>query len=158
MTASRLLKYLAFLSISATAWAVLQWHETGHAPSPLAARLSFGAFLAALTVALIGQETRPRAMLRFLAAVCALAAVLVFVTDMTREGDGFTSLSGHLAQFAPSALSSLKTATVQMLGAAAWDPLLTSLLAMPTFLAFALLAGVLGFASRPRHEVTIFVN
>ncbi len=157
MTAERLLKLLALISIGATAFAVLHWHQTGLAPSPFLLRLSVGAFVAALLVGLVGRDTRPRMMLRFLAAVCALLAVVALVTDQSRAGATSTSLLGHLSQFAPSLLAATKAAIFQHLGAGAWQAV-TVILNFPSYAVFAILAAICGFAARPRREVSVYVN
>jgi hypothetical protein len=158
MNAQRLLKLLALVSIGATVAAIVQWQQTGAAPPSWLLRLSLGAFVAALVVGLIGEETRPRIMLRFLSAVAALVAAIALITDLSHAGGGFTSLAGHLTQFAPSVLASAKTGIMRMLGAAAWDPVMTTLLALPTFVIFAGVAVLCGYASRRRRVVTVFVN
>lgn len=157
MNAQRLLKILALISIAATGASVAQWYETGLAPSPILVNISAGAFIAALLAGLVGQDTRPRMMLRFLAALLALVAVIAFVTDLSRSTEGFTTLTGHLNLLAPSLLAALKTSISQAAGAGVWEIVL-SLLSIPTFLGFALLAAICGFASRPHHQLSIYVN
>lgn len=157
MTAERLLKLLALISIGATAFAVLHWHQTGLAPSPFLLQLSVGAFVAALLVALLGRDTRPRMMLRFLAAVCALLAVVALVTDLSRAGGSSTSLSEHLGQFAPSLLTATKAWISQQLGAGPWEAV-TMVLNLPSYAVFAILAAICGFAARPRRRVSVYVN
>lgn len=157
MTAQRLLKLLAILSIAATAAAAVLWQQTSQPPPPLLIKISAGAFAAALLVGLAGEETRPRIMLRFLAAVCALVAVIAFVTDFSRGGQGFTSLAGHLGQLAPSLLAALKAGAIRVGGQTGWE-FSAQLLAMPTFLVFGLMAAVCGYASRRRDRLSIFVN
>ncbi|MEQ1717123.1 MAG: hypothetical protein ABL907_14235, partial [Hyphomicrobium sp.] len=109
-------------------------------------------------VGLVGEETRPRLMLRFLAAVAALVGTIAFVTDLSQGSGAVTSLNGHLTQFAPSLLGSAKSALTHNLGAAAWDPVMTSILAVPTFIIFAGVSLVCGYASRRRQAVMAFVN
>lgn len=157
MTAERLLKLLALVSIGATAAAVLHWHQTGLPPAPLLIRISIGAFVAALAVALFGRDTRPRMMLRFLAAVCALLAVVALVTDLSRAGASSTSLAEHFGQFAPSLLTTARTGISQALGAAVWQAV-TIVLALPSYAVFATLAAICGFAARPRPQISVFVN
>lgn len=157
MTAERLLKLLALISIGTTAFAVLHWHQTGLAPSPFLLRLSAGAFAAALLVALLGRNTRPRMMLRFLAAVCALLAVVALVTDLSRAGGSSTTLAEHFSQFTPSLLAATKSAISQQLGGGAWNAL-AMVLNLPSYAVFALLAAIFGFAARPRQRISVFVN
>lgn len=158
MTATRLLKFLALVSIGATLAAVMHWQQSGTAAPALLIRISLGAFVLALAVGLIGAETRPRLMLRFLSAIAALIGTIALITDFARTGGTLTALGEHLAQFSPSILTSLKTGLTRTLGAAAWDPLATTVLAVPTCVVFAALALVMGYASRRRETVRIFMN
>jgi len=150
MTAQRLLKLLALISLAATGLAAAYWRDTGMAPPPVLLKVSLGAFAAAMLVGLIGQDTRPRLMLRFLAAMAALVA------DETR-GSRFTPLLDHMTQFAPSLVNSMHAFISRTMGDLAWS-LLTAALSMPTFLLFALIALFCGFASRRRDKVAIYVN
>ena len=158
MKASLFLKLFALASLAATAAAVLVWRETGASPPTWLLQVSLATFLAAMLVGLIGVETRPRSMLRFLAAIAALVSAVSLVSDMTHEKGGFTSLHGHLSQFVPSLVASVSERLTQKLGPAAWDPVATTLLSIPTFLLFAIFAGLCGFASRRREKLQIFVN
>lgn len=157
MNAQRLLKILALISIAATLAAVIEWRELQQPPSPLLVQISVIAFAGALVAGLIGQETRPRIMLRFLAAVCALVAVIAFVTDYSRPASGFSSLAGHLALLAPSLLANFKATVTHAAGPSAWT-VVAKALAVPTYIAFALLAALCGFASRPRQRLSVYVN
>jgi len=156
MTAQRLLKLLALISLAATGLAAAYWRDTGMAPPPVLLKVSLGAFAAAMLVGLIGQDTRPRLMLRFLAAMAALVAVVALVADETR-GSRFTPLLDHMTQFAPSLVNSMHAFISRTMGDLAWS-LLTAALSMPTFLLFALIALFCGFASRRRDKVAIYVN
>ena len=111
MSSSLLLKIFAFLSLAATGTAVGLWYTTGEPPPPWMLQVSLAFFVAALVTGLIGTETRPRLMLRFLAALCALFAAIALAADISAQGGvfGATSLMGHLEQFAPSLLASIKT-------------------------------------------------
>lgn len=157
MTAQRLLKLFALLSILSTTLAVLLWYDTQEPPPRIMLQISAAAFAAALLTGLIGAETRPRMMLRFLSALCALIGVIAFVTDFSRSADGFTSLAGHIGQLAPSLLAALKSGILRTGGQTAWS-IASSLLSMPTFLAFGLLTAICGYAARPRERLSIFIN
>ncbi len=162
MTSQRLLKVLAFLSLLATIAAVLLWRQTGVAPSPWLVRFSIATFAAALLVGLIGDDTRPRIMLRFLAALLALIAVIAFAADFSHYGaahPGFsaTSLMTRWNELAPSLLAATKAAVMHS-APLVWEPLLTTVLELPAFMIFGALAALMGFAGRPRREIRIFVN
>ena len=102
-------------------------------------------------------------MLRFLAMLFAMIAVIAFAGDFAHSGTdgsiGFksTSLMGHLEEFVPLLLASVK-ASVSRSSPLLWDPLLTGLFGFPTFVVFGALAAACGFSSRPREHVRIFIN
>lgn len=158
MTAQRLLKILALISILMTGLAAYQWRSTGLPPPRWMLQVSLGAFVLALIVGLIGTETRPRMMLRFLAALAALVATLALVSDLSHAGSGFTPLLGHIHQLFPSVLSAVQASVERLAGPKAWDPVLTSVLAVPTFISFAAIAAVCGYASRRRRKLNIYAN
>jgi hypothetical protein len=160
MTSSLLLKIFAFLSLAATGAAVAMWHSSGEPPPSGMLQLSLAFFLAALVTGLIGAETRPRLMLRFLSALCALIAAIALAADISAQGGvfGATSLLGHLEQFAPSLLASIKASITRALGGGFWDSVAISVMSIPTFLFFGLLAIFCGYAGRQRRAISVFVN
>lgn len=112
-----------------------------------------------LLIGLFGRQTRPRAMLRFLATLCALVAVLSFVADFVRPADGSDgTLLGHIQRTMPTFFESLKDMVSAPANGLLWDPLMTSILAHPTWVIFLVLAFILGYAGRPLHRVEIFTN
>ena len=160
MSSSLLLKIFAFLSLAATGTAVGMWYASGEPPPSWMLQVSLAFFLAALVTGLIGDETRPRLMLRFLAALCALIATIALAADISAQGGvfGATSLLGHLEQFAPSLLASIKGSITRALSAGFWDSVAVSVMNIPTFLFFGLLAFFCGYAGRPRRAISVFVN
>ncbi len=163
MTAQHLLKLLALLSLVLTIAAITLWWTTGETPSPWLVRASLTSFALALLTGLIGQDTRPRVMMRFLAALFAIISAIAFAADFSHTGpDGesfkLTSLMTHLNERTPSLVASSKATVTRTLGDAAWDPMLTSVLSLPATVIFAGLAAAFGFAGRPRRRVRIFVN
>ncbi len=160
MSSSLLLKIFAFLSLVATGSAVGLWYSSGEPPPSWMLQVSLGFFIAALATGLIGAETRPRLMLRFLAALCALIAAIALAADISAHGGvfGATSLLGHLEQFAPSLLASIKASVARMLGDGLWDSVTVTVMGIPTFLFFSLLALFCGYAGRPRRMISVFVN
>ena len=160
MSSSLLLKIFAFLSLAATATAVGMWFTTGDPPPPWMLQVSLALFGAALVTGLIGAETRPRLMLRFLAALFALIATIALATDISVQGGvfGATSLMGHLEQFAPSLLASIKASVTRVLGSELWDRVVVIIMSIPTFLFFGLLAMFCGYTGRPRRAISVFVN
>ena len=160
MSSSLLLKIFAFLSLAATGTAIGMWYTTGDPPPPWMLQVSLAFFLAALVTGLIGAETRPRLMLRFLAALCALIAAIALTADISAQGGAFgaTSLLGHLEQFAPSLLASIKASVTRVFGGTIWDSLVVMIMNIPTFLFFGLLAMFCGYAGRPRRAISVFIN
>ena len=163
MSSQRLLKLLAFISILTTIGAVWMWRTTGAPPTPWLLRTSLASFAGAVLIGLCADATRPRLMLRFLAMLFAMVAVIAFVSDFSHPGPdgttGFkaTSVMSHLEDFVPSMLASLK-ASILRASRLLWDPLLTGLFGFPTFAVFGALALGCGYASRPRERVRIFIN
>jgi hypothetical protein len=163
MTTSRLLKFFAVLSLLSTLAALWLWYATGAPPTRWLIRLSIASFFAALVTSLIDVDTRPRLMLRFLAALFALFALISLAADISRPaiaGENFTatSLMQHLQAVAPSFVAGLEKSVSRSVGPFFWDPILTSILGLPASLLFLLLAIAAGVAGRPRRRVQIFVN
>lgn len=163
MTSSQLLKSLAVLSISCVAAAVWLWHATGEPPNHWLFRIAGLAFFAALIIAIVSPDTRPRILMRFLAALFALFALISFASDISRpavdgQGPGTMSLLQHLQSLAPTFVAALQRTIENATGAFVWDPLLTSFLSLPAWLLFLLFAVGAGFLGRPRRRVRIFVN
>jgi hypothetical protein len=163
MTTSRLLKFFAVLSLLSTLAALWLWYATGAPPTRRLIRLSIASFFAALVTSLIDVDTRPRLMLRFLAALFALFALISLAADISRPaiaGENFTatSLMQHLQAVAPSFVAGLEKSVSRSVGPFFWDPILTSILGLPASLLFLLLAIAAGVAGRPRRRVQIFVN
>jgi hypothetical protein len=163
MTTSRLLKFFAVLSLLSTLAALWLWYATGAPPTRWLIRLSIASFFAALVMSLVDVDTRPRLMLRFLAALFALFALISLAADISRPaiaGESFTatSLMQHLQAVAPSFVAGLEKSVSRSVGPFFWDPILTSILGLPASLLFLLLAIAAGVAGRPRRRVQIFVN
>ena len=163
MTTQRLLNLLLLVSTVATLAAIYIWRQTGELPPPLLIRCAVVALIAALVGFVISEETRPRLMLRFLAALFATIGLVAFAADFSSTGTehaGFaaTSLLERLSELAPSLLNSIKTSVTRSLGPNAWDSVMTTVLGLPAFLIFAALAASCGFAGRPRKRIEIFVN
>jgi hypothetical protein len=163
MTSSRLLKAFAILAGVSTGLALWLWHATGEPPDPWLARLAIAGFVGALIMGLIDVETRPRLMLRFLAALFALFALIAFAADVSKpaidgQGHGPISLMQHLQTLAPSLVAAIERSVSRSVDPFAWDPILTSILSQSATLIFLVLAALMGFLGRPRRRVRIFVN
>ena len=161
MTSSTLLKVFAALAVlSATAYFWL-WYEMGEAPHGMLLQVSAGSLLIALVASLVNPDTRPRLMLRFLAALFALFTLISFAADVSRprsDGEGAISLLQHLQNLAPAFLSALEHTVSHQISPILWDPLLTTFLSLPATMIFLLIAVGCGFMGRPRRRVRIFAN
>jgi hypothetical protein len=96
-------------------------------------------------------------ILRFLAALFLLLAVVLFVAEMTQQGT-HTSTAIHWQTISPSSFAALQQVVTQRLGAWAWDPIVTSILSLPAYMLFGGLALLCGIAGRRRRVVNVFVN
>lgn len=162
MTSSRLFKLLLFLAGVAGAVAAWSRYTEGAWTDPIFLRTAIAIGFVAMIVGLIGADTRPRLMLRFLAALFALVAVIAYAADWSQptapQAEAPSSLLQYLQHFAPVLAAATQKTVERWLGSFAWDPVLTTLLSLPAYFIFLLLALAAGLASRPRHSVKIFVN
>ncbi len=102
-------------------------------------------------------------VLRFLAGLLLLAALIALVSDATRPLMGAgpfvpTSLGRLWAETAPKSLAAARSAVNSGLSPAVWNMLAATLLAMPTFLLLGLAGAALGWLGRRRNKVNVFVN
>jgi hypothetical protein len=160
VTSSTFLKVfsvLAVLTAGAYAWL---WFSTGEQPTGLLIRAAVASVLIALVAGLVNPDTRPRLMLRFLAALFALFALITFAADVSKpaaDGAGAISLLQHLHGLAPTFLTALEHSASHA-GQFLWDPVLTSVLSLPATMIFLVLAVVCGYLGRPRRRIRIFAN
>ncbi|HUS96880.1 MAG TPA: hypothetical protein VMX97_09095 [Hyphomicrobiaceae bacterium] len=103
------------------------------------------------------------AVLRFLASIFALVAVVALVTDATPALNGTgpfeaSTIVGYWKEFAPASLEAARTSVSQATFPWVWDPLLMSLMTLPTFILFGLLAILCGYLGRRRHQVKVHIN
>jgi len=158
------MKVFALIALVAALAAAYIWRTTGDDPSPWLIRLALASFAVAFILFVINPQTRPRIMLQFLAALFATMALFTFAADFSNarveSSGGFSSSSvlERLSDFAPSLVASSRDAIAGTLGAAFWDPFLTTILGMPAFLFFLILSAIAGYAGRYRREVQIFIN
>lgn len=101
--------------------------------------------------------------LRFISAALLLAALIALTIDITRwqtgtEGPMFQSLAEQIRGSAPATLEAIGNAISGALHPLFWNPLLTSLLALPAWLILLLAGALLGYATRERRQVQIFIN
>lgn len=101
--------------------------------------------------------------LRFVAALFALVAVVALVTDATPAWNGTgpfeaTSVVGHWKELAPVSLEAARKTVTQSTPPWVWETVVTSILNLPTFVLFGLLAIVCGYLGRHRHHLKIHIN
>jgi len=163
MTSSVLLKIFAGLAaLSATAYGCL-WYAAGEPNNGWLLRLALAAFLLTVVMSVVNPETRPRLMLRFLAALFALCTLIAFAADISRiPVDGTSpdsiSLMQHLQSWAPAFLAALQRSVTSSTEPFLWDPVLTSILSLPGTVIFLLLTIACGYLGRPRRRIRIFAN
>lgn len=102
-------------------------------------------------------------VLRFLAGLCLIAALIAFVTDYSRPrgpGGAFraTTLERMWNEAAPKSLSATRQTVSHAVSPAVWNMTAGAVLQLPTFLAFGLLAGLFGFLGRRRSSINVYVN
>ena len=150
------------IALAAALAAFWSWRMSEGTPDHTFIRIAIASAIAATIVGLIGADTRPRLMLRFVAALFALVAVIAYAADFSRppggENSGAVSLLQYLQNFAPVFVAAAKTTIERWFGSFMWDPVMTTVLSLPAYLLFLLLALAAGLAGRPRHRVQIFVN
>ena len=104
-----------------------------------------------------------RPALRFISAVLLLAAVMLLTADLTRwqveePGPMFMSLADHALALAPATFKGAENAISQQLHPLLWDPMMTSFLAVPAWLFFAVLAIAIAYAGREVKQVNVYIN
>jgi hypothetical protein len=104
-----------------------------------------------------------KGLLRFLAGVFLLVAVIAAVNDVTRSiaaGARVAPVSthDHWSRLAPVTLASARSTVQRKAHPLIWDPVLTSVLHLPAWALFGVLGGLLAYAGRRRREVNIFAN
>jgi hypothetical protein len=160
MTSSTLLKVFSILAaLTAGVYAWL-WYSTAEQPTGLLVHAAVASVLIALVAGLVNPETRPRLMLRFLAALFALFTLIAFAADVSRpasDGEGAISLLQHLHSLAPAFLSALEHSTTRA-SPFLWDPVLMTVLSLPATTIFLVLAIICGYLGRPRRRIRIFAN
>jgi hypothetical protein len=163
MTSSTLLKVFSALAAASAAVYCWLWYTSGEQPTAWLLRVAAAALLIALVAGFVNPESRPRLMLRFLAALFALFTLISFAADVSRprsdgDGEGAISLLQHLHNLAPAFVSALERTVSRITGPVGWDPVLTSVLSLPATMIFLLLAIACGFLGRPRRRIRIFAN
>jgi hypothetical protein len=103
------------------------------------------------------------AVLRFLANMFLLVAIVAFAADVTPALNGagpfkVTALANHWHQLAPTTLARARDVILQSQAPFLWSYAIGPLTALPSFVVFGLLSALTGYFGRHRHKVEIFVN
>lgn len=103
------------------------------------------------------------AVFRFLAAVFLLVATVALVVDATPWVYGAGpfaagSLGEHWQEMGATSYAAAKSSISSLTAPWVWDSLIGSVLGLPTFIAFGLLALLSGYIGRRRKTVRVFVN
>jgi hypothetical protein len=104
-----------------------------------------------------------KGLVRFLAGVALMVAVMAAANDVTRSlmaGERLPPVSTleHWSKLAPVTLTAARTAVQRYTPRLVWDPCLVTLLNLPAWGLFGLLGALLAYAGRRRREVNVFAN
>jgi hypothetical protein len=64
----------------------------------------------------------------------------------------------HIRSAAPATLDNIGKSVSETVHPVLWDPLLTGVLALPAWMLLLILAWGIGYASRERRQINIFIN
>ena len=102
-------------------------------------------------------------VLRFIASLFFLVAVIALVADATKPLSGLgpfaaTPVAKHITDFAPATLQAAKGAISSATAPWVWDYGIAGILRIPTFVLFGVLGLIAGYAGRRRRRVNIYAN
>jgi hypothetical protein len=111
----------------------------------------------------LGVANVVKGLLRFLAGVFLLVAVIAAVNDVTRSMAAgtrlpFVSTHEHWSRLAPVTLAAARKAVQGKAHPLVWDPGVVSLLQVPAWALFGVVGVLLAYAGRRRREVNVFAN
>lgn len=103
------------------------------------------------------------AVLRFIASILLLIAVIALVSDATKPLSGTgpfvpTTIAKQWHDLAPASMQAARAAVAKSTSPLVWDTVVVALINMPVFVLFGFLAAMAGYAGRRRSTVNIFVN
>jgi hypothetical protein len=106
---------------------------------------------------------RDMPVLRFIASLFALVAVVALVADATPALNGsapfaMNSVVGDWTLLAPASLVAARTAVSSGTAPWVWDSLVLSVINLPTPVVFGILAVVFGYFGRRREVMKLHVN
>ena len=101
-------------------------------------------------------------VLRFIGALFLLGATIALTADLSRPSRPdtplLTSIYKQLSDLAPQTLAAAQKTISTRTHRYVWDPLIMSVLRIPAFITFGMLAVLFLYLGRPRRRVEIFVN
>ncbi|MCH9765750.1 MAG: hypothetical protein K0U34_07140 [Alphaproteobacteria bacterium] len=102
-------------------------------------------------------------VLRFVATLCLLIALIALVADFTPTVAGarsfsLSSIEDHWKQVAPATFQSMEESVTGGRAGWVWTFIVGPLVAVPTAIMFAILAGLAGYIGRRRTRVKIYSN
>lgn len=102
-------------------------------------------------------------VLRFIGSLFLLGMVIALTADLSRpsrspSAPAFASIQKHWSDLAPQSLAATQKAVSARTHPIVWNPLITSVLSVPAFLTFGILAVGCLYLGRKRRRVDIFVN
>jgi hypothetical protein len=106
---------------------------------------------------------RDMPVLRFIASLFALVAVVALVADATPALNGsapfaMNTVAGDWTLLAPATLVAARTGVSSATAPWVWDSLVMSVIGLPTPVLFGLLAVLFGFLGRRREVMKLHVN
>lgn len=102
-------------------------------------------------------------VLRFIGSLFLLGMVIALTADLSRPSRPagtpmFASIHKHWSDLAPQSLSAAQKSVATRTHPLVWNPVMTSVLGVPAFLTFGVLAVGCLYLGRKRRRVEIFVN
>jgi hypothetical protein len=125
--------------------------------------LAVVAVILLLLVFVPAARVASKLVLRILARILLLVALIALVSDGTRtiangEGIVVTSALAYWTEVAPTMLENLKRTLSLKIHPLFWDGVLVPLLSLPAWLVLGGLAAIFLYVGRKRRETKIFVN
>ncbi|MBL8565181.1 MAG: hypothetical protein JNM89_05640 [Hyphomicrobiaceae bacterium] len=96
-------------------------------------------------------------ILRLLAALALLAAVISFTSDFVLQRPS-TTMATYWQALSPASYAASAKAVTAFAGEWLWTRVLSAPLSLPAYVLFASLGIILGIAGRRRRRVEIYVN
>lgn len=101
--------------------------------------------------------------LRVISVVLFVAAIIALTMDVTRwqtdtVGPWFHSLAEQIRASAPATLDGIGRAVSGATHPWIWDPILTSVLALPAWVILLVLGLLVSYGTRERRHINIFIN